>query len=596
MSDDDSLFRKRHTAAHVTAEAVQQLMPEARFGIGPPIDDGFYYDFDLPRTLTEDDLVEIERRAKALLRENLALERRELSLEQARAQFASQAYKLEIVDDLVAAANASGEELQLSTYRQGDFEDLCRGPHVASTGEIDADAFKLMSVAGAYWRGDASRPMLQRIYGTVWDTQDDLEAYLERLEQARRRDHRTLGKTGDLFSFSPDVGPGLVLWHPKGATVRYLAERFSQEAHMLNDYEWVYTPHIGKAALWETSGHLDFFRDAMFPPLTIDGDEYYLKPMSCPFHIQIFKSHPRSYRELPKRFAEYATVYRYELSGVLHGLTRARGFTQDDAHTFCAPEQAYDEVIHALRFSVFILRTFGFTEMHAYVATRPEGKAAGSEEDWDHAVETLRRAATDEGLPFDVDEGGGAFYGPKIDLKVSDALGREWQLSTVQFDFNLPERFDMTYTGSDGKPHRPTMIHRALFGSSERFMGVLLEHYGGAFPVWLAPVQVVLVPISKDQAEYSAAVADRLKASGYRVEVTDPAERMQNRIRVAVEQHVPYILVMGRREAEAGAVSVRGRDAGDLGSMSVEDLQQRLAEEIAVATPRRVVDEPISGA
>ena len=585
------LFARRHTAAHVVAQAVTELFPGAKLGIGPPIDDGFYYDFDLPRPLSEGDLDQIERRAKEILREDLPLEKREVTLEEARSLFADQPYKLELIDDLVRAAEERREPLALSTYRQDGFEDLCRGPHVPSTGLIEPGALKLTSVAGAYWRGDSERPMLQRVYGTLWETVAELEDYLQRLEESRQRDHRTIGRSGDFFSISPDVGPGLVLWHPKGAMVRYLAERFSQEAHLLNDYEWVVSPHIGKSTLWETSGHLDFFADSMFPPLTVDEDKYYLKPMSCPFHIEIFKSRPRSYRELPNRFAEFATVYRFELSGVLHGLTRVRGFTQDDAHTFCTDEQAFDEVVHALRFSLYILRTFGLEDIRAYVATRPEGKAAGTEEDWEYATSVLRRAVESEGVPFEIDEGGGAFYGPKIDLKVSDVLGREWQLSTVQFDFNLPARFELTYTGSDGEEHRPQMIHRALFGSAERFMGLLLEHYAGAFPTWLAPTQVALVPISNDQIDYARDVAQQLGSAGYRVTGTDPGERMQNRIRRAEEERVPYILVMGRREVEAGTVSVRARSEGDLGPMTLAELRQRLDDEMTIAVPRRVVDE-----
>src|SRR5256714_10618035 len=530
--------RMRHSAAHVMAEAVQEIFPDARFGIGPAIEDGFYYDFDLPRALTPDDLPDIEQRMARIIAGKYPFVHdrwpREKALEYFRNK--AQTYKVEIIENL--------PDKEVGIYQQHNFLDLCRGQHVEHTGQIGP--FKLMRVAGAYWRGDEHRPMVQRIYGTAWFTQEELDHYLWQLEEAKKRDHRTLGKALDLYSTSEAVGPGLILWHPRGATVRFLAERFSQEAHLSNGYEWVYTPHIGRAGLWETSGHLTFYRDSMYSPMDIEGEDYYVKPMNCPFHIEIFKSRPRSYRELPKRYAEYGSVYRYERSGVLHGLTRVRGLTQDDAHTFCRPDQIEDEVGHALRFSLYILRTFGLEHFKGYISTRPE-KSVGSLEDWERAITTLKGVAQRVGLSYDIDEGGGAFYGPKIDLKVVDLLGREWQLSTIQFDFNLPERFGLEYMGEDGQTHRPYMVHRALFGSAERFVGMLIEHYAGAFPLWLAPEQVVLVPIADRHQSYAQEVAQHLRRAGMRILVDEGNDRMQAKIRHAELQKIPYVLVVGKK-------------------------------------------------
>ena len=554
--------RMRHSAAYVMAQAVQEMFPEAKLGIGPAIEDGFYYDFELPRSLTPDDLPAIEQRMARIIAGHYSFIRERWPRERALEYFRDkgQTYKVEIIENLPDA--------EVGVYQQGTFLNLCRGPLVEQTGQIGP--FKLTRVAGAYWRGDEHRPMLQRIYGTAWSTQEELDQYLLRLEEAHKRDHRTLGKSLDLFSMSEAVGPGLILWHPHGGMVRFLAERFSQEAHLLNGYEWVYTPHIGRAGLWETSGHLDFYRDSMYPPMDIEGEDYYVKPMNCPFHIQIFKHQPRSYKELPKRYAEFGTVYRYERSGVLQGLTRVRGFTQDDAHIFCRPDQVEDEVRSALQFSLYILRTFGFEQFKGYIATRPVEKFVGSPEDWDRAIAMLKQVAECVGVPYEIDEGGGAFYGPKIDLRVVDILGREWQLSTIQFDFNLPERFGLEYIGGDGQPHRPLMVHRALFGSAERFFGLLIEHYAGAFPLWLAPVQAIIVPIADRHTRYANAVAQRLKAEGMRITVDDGGDRMQAKIRNAEMQKIPYVLVVGDKEEQAKAVAVRGRNEGDIGPMALE--------------------------
>jgi len=573
---ESELFRIRHSAAHVMAQAVLEKFPDAQITIGPPIEEGFYYDFELPRPLTPEDLSGIEARMQEIVKGKHVFQRTEVTPDQARELFAQQKYKLELIDDILKRGTdeygeklAAGQQPVLTTYQHDTFVDLCRGPHVRDTGQIKPDAIKLLRVSGSYWRGDAKGPPLQRIYGTAWRSGQELADYLHRVEEAKKRDHRVLGKALDLFSVSDDVGPGLILWHPKGAMVRYLAERFAQEAHLLNGYEWVYTPHIGRAKLWQTSGHLDFYKESMFREMNIDDEHFYLKPMNCPFHIQIYKSHLRSYRELPKRFAEFGTVYRYELSGVLHGLTRVRGFTQDDSHIFCTPEQVEEEIAKVLKFSLYVLRTFGLTDMKAYISTRPEGKAIGKVEDWDRATSALRNAVKGESVSYDVDEGGGAFYGPKIDLKAKDALGREWQLSTVQFDFNLPERFGLEYIGADNQPHRLVMVHRALFGSCERFLGLLIEHYAGAFPVWLAPLQAQIIPIAERHREYAHLVLAQLKEARIRAAVDDSSERMNAKIRNAQLQKIPYALVVGDKEAAAGAVAVRGREQGDLGAQPV---------------------------
>ncbi|HKY54311.1 MAG TPA: threonine--tRNA ligase, partial [Anaerolineales bacterium] len=454
------------------------------------------------------------------------------------------------------------------------------GPHVENTREIKPGAFQLTSIAGAYWRGDEKNKMLQRIYGTAWETADALQGYLWKLEEAKKRDHRKLGKELDLFSVSNNVGPGLILWHPKGAMMRILIEEFSLKAHLENGYEWVFSPHIGRSHLWETSGHLDFYKESMYSPMNIEGENYYAKPMNCPFHVQIFKSHLRSYRDLPKRYAENGTVYRYERSGTLHGLTRVRGFTQDDAHIFCRPDQVEEEISKALEFSLYVLRSLGLQDFKAYLSTRPD-KYVGDLANWDAATEALRRAIEAHHLSYEIDEGGGAFYGPKIDLKVMDALGREWQLSTIQFDFNLPERFGLEYIGEDGRPHRPYMVHRALLGSMERFFGVLIEHFAGAFPLWLSPVQAIVIPIADRHLEYAKDVAQKLRVEGIRVELDERPERMNAKIRDAQKQKVPYMLVIGDNEMKAEQVSLRVRDGSQQNNIPLSEFTSRAKDRIA---------------
>ena len=575
MSKEERLDRFRHSAAHVMAEAVVEMFPDARVGIGPPIDTGFYYDFELPRTLTLDDLPEIEERMRKRIASDVAFEQSLISKDEARELFKDQPYKLELIDEIT--------DEKVGLYKQGEFGDLCQGPHVERTGQVPA--FKLMSVAGAYWRGSEKNPMLQRIYGALFDTQEELDAHLEAIEEAAKRDHRRLGRELDLFSFHEEYGAGLVYWHPKGGRVRTIIEDFWRESHFAAGYDLVYTPHIGKSTLWEKSGHLDFYAENMYSPMDIDGQDYYAKPMNCPFHIQIYNTGLRSYRELPIRMGELGTVYRYERSGVLHGLMRVRGFTQDDAHIFCRPDQVKAEIERCVDFTKFFLGAFGFDKFHVYLSTRDEqGKYAGSLEDWEMATNTLREVIESHDLPYDVDEGGAVFYGPKIDIKMIDALGREWQTTTIQFDFNLPERFDVNYVAEDGAQHRPFMVHRALLGSIERFFGVLLEHYGGAFPMWLAPVQAVLIPIADRHVPYADEVADSLRAAGLRVEVDSRGERMQAKIRDAQLQKTPYMLVVGDREAEAGAAAVRLRSGEDLKALPVAEIIERMLGEAAVPT------------
>ena len=570
-SMDALRHRMRHSAAHVMADAVLRIFPEAKMGIGPPTQDGFYYDFDVSRPFTPEDLEEIE----TLMRETISAQqpfvREEVSRGEAEELFSDQPYKLEIISDLP-------DETTLSIYRHGEFIDLCQGPHVDGTADIQA--VKLLNIAGAYWRGDEHRPMLQRIYGTAWESQDALDDYLNRLEEAERRDHRTLGRQLGLYSIHEEIGPGLIVWHPKGGVVRSLVEDYWRDIHYRHDYSIVYSPHIGRAQLWQTSGHLAHYRDSMYAPLEVDEQEYFLKPMNCPFHIMVYRSALRSYRELPMRIAELGTVYRYERSGVLHGLMRVRGFTQDDAHIFCLPEQVEEEVGGVLDLTFELLDAFGFSEYSIFLSTRPDSYA-GEPEMWDHATESLRRALEQRSLAYDIDEGGGAFYGPKVDIKIQDALGREWQCTTVQFDFNLPERFDLTFMDAEGGRSRPYMVHRAILGSLERFLGVLIEHYAGAFPLWLAPTQATVIPIADRHLEYAESVKTRLESRGFRAEVDGRSERMNLKIRNAQLQKVPYMLVVGDREQEDGAVAVRTREGGNLGALPLDDLLARLAEEEA---------------
>ncbi len=563
LSREERLYRIRHSTAHVMAEAVLREFPGAKIAIGPPIENGFYYDFDLPRPLTPADLEQIESHMRDIVNEKHAFEKTVITREEARARFSDQPYKLELLD-------AIPEDEEVSLYTVDSFVDLCRGPHVENTKEIHAKAFKLLNIAGAYWRGDEKRPMLQRIYGTAWENPKELRAHLDHLAEVEKRDHRKLGRELDLYSTHEEAGSGLIYWHPKGARIRLAIEEYWRKQHALGGYEILYTPHVGKSWLWETSGHLDFYSEGMYPSMEMDNAEYYAKPMNCPFHILIYKTSMRSYRELPLRWAELGTVYRYERSGVLHGLLRVRGFTQDDAHIFCAPSQVEDEIRTVLKFSLDMLGAFGFTDIKAYLATRPE-KSVGEEQDWNTAIESLRKAVDAAGLEYEVDEGGGAFYGPKIDLKLKDAIGREWQMSTVQFDFNLPERFDMTFVDSDGKEKRPFMVHRALLGSLERFFGVLIEHYGGAFPVWLAPVQAVVIPVAPAFDEYARAVRNTLAEAGIRVDADLRDARMNAKIRDGQQQKVPYMLVVGGREEEEQAVSVRMRTGEKQDGMRLGD-------------------------
>jgi len=592
-SSPEGLSILRHSAAHLMAAAVEALFPGSKFAIGPAIQDGFYYDIESPRVLTPEDLPAIETKMRELSERRLPFTRFEVPLEEAiaKANALNQPYKVEILEairDRETARAGAGELAELegevdraaervSFYTTGHFVDLCRGPHVLDTSVIRA--FKLTHLAGAYWRGDERRPMLTRIYGVAFPTQEALEQHLFLLEEAKRRDHRRLGRELDLFSVDDEVGGGLVLWHPKGALVRTLIEDLWRREHLKNGYDIVYTPHVGRAKLWETSGHLDFYQEYMYAKMEMEGNDYYVKPMNCPFHIKIFQSKVRSYRDLPMRYAELGTVYRFERAGVLHGLLRVRGFTQDDAHIFCTPEQMVDEVARAVDFSVLFLRTFGFDSYEAYIATRPE-KAIGELGVWNEATEALRRAADRAGLQYQIDEAGGAFYGPKIDLRVKDALGRSWQCTTVQFDFNLPERFNITYVGEDNRPHRPFMVHRALLGSLERFFGVLIEHHAGAFPTWLAPLQARVVPVADRFQPYAHQVADRLRAAGVRAEVDLRNEKVGYKVRDAEVQKIPYILVVGEKEAKIGTVSVRKHGGQDLGVMPIDEFLATIREEL----------------
>lgn len=575
----DQLYRIRHSAAHVLAEAVLEAFPDAKLAIGPPIEHGFYYDFDLPRPLTTEDMGRIEERMRAIIDAGGApFTQRSVSREEAKALFANQPYKLELIDALP-------EESDITTYTQNNFTDLCRGPHVNQVGDISSDAVKLLSIAGAYWRGNERNPMLQRIYGTAWRTAKELAAHLRLVAEIATRDHRKLGKELDLFSTHESGGAGLIYWHPKGGRIRMAIEDYWRTAHLAGGYEIVYTPHVGKRQLWEQSGHLDFYREHMFPAMELDNSDYYVKPMNCPFHIMIYKTTQRSFRDLPLRWAELGTVYRYERSGVLHGLLRVRGFTQDDAHIFCTPQQVEAEVVSVLEFSLQVWRDFGFDDVQAYVATEPQ-KSVGDAAHWRAAEQALSGALQTMGIEYVVDEGGGAFYGPKIDLKVQDALGREWQMTTVQFDFNLPERFDMKFTGSDGKEQRPYMIHRALLGSLERFFAVLIEHYGGRFPLWLAPYQVQILPVSPAFDDYASSVRTRWQRQGLRPSVDVRNERLSAKIRYAHAQKFPYIAIVGGREQETQSVTLRRFGKKEQHTHTLDQAHALFQEEIAAKTSR----------
>ncbi|MDT4762675.1 threonine--tRNA ligase [Sphaerochaeta sp. PS] len=569
----EKLSRIRHSMSHVMAEAVLEMFPSAQIAIGPSIENGFYYDFDLPRQLVADDLEEISERMRAIIAENKPFVRTAVSREEARKVFASQTYKLELLD-------AIPEDEEVSLYSVGGFTDLCRGPHVESSKELKGDAFKLMSIAGAYWRGKETNPMLTRIYGTAWANAKDLRLYLQHLEDVEKRDHRKIGKDLDLFSLHEEAGPGLVYWHPMGARIRQAIENFWREEHYANGYEMVYTPHIGKSWLWETSGHLGFYKEGMYPPMEMDKSDYYVKPMNCPFHIMIYNNSKHSYRDLPFRWAELGTVYRYEKAGAMHGLMRVRGFTQDDAHLFVTPDQMQDEILEVLRFSLHMLHSFGFKDINAYLSTMPE-KAVGDPLRWADATEALRKAIVAEGLSYEIDEGGGAFYGPKIDLKVKDAIGREWQLSTVQFDFNEPERFNMTFVDRDGVEKRPYMIHRALLGSLERFFGVLIEHYAGAFPPWLSPEQIKVIPVGENFYDYAKGLEKRLRSEGFRASVDLGDDRMNAKIRNAQQLKIPYMVIVGEREAEGDLISVRYRNGKQENGLAYSDFVSLVKAKIA---------------
>ncbi len=580
----------RHSAAHVMAQAVLDLFPGAKFAIGPAIDDGFYYDFELPdgRHFSDDDLERIEERMREIVAEGQPFVREELSREAGLELFAQQPYKTEIIEHVDPSEVPA--EGAVSVYRnprdgRDAFVDLCRGPHVPTTAALSA--FKLTKVAGAYWRGDEHRPMLQRIYGTAWESKRALEDHLHHLEEAEARDHRRLAADLDLLSFPSELGAGLALWHPKGAAVRRVMEDFSRAEHERGGYELVFTPHVAKSELWERSGHLDFYAESMYPPMELDeGHAYYPKPMNCPFHVLIYRGHMRSYRELPLRLFELGTVYRYERSGVLHGLMRIRGFTQDDSHIFATRDQIVPELASLIDFVLSVLRAFGFEEFEAEISTRPEGKSVGADDDWELATRALFEALDGSGLAYSVAEGEGAFYGPKIDIHLTDAIGRRWQLSTLQVDFQLPQRFELEYVGADNERHRPIMIHRALFGSIERFFGILLEHHAGAFPTWLAPVQCAVLPVAERHEDHAGEVARRLRDEGIRVETWDAGhDTLGARVRRGKVEKIPYVLVVGDADVESGTVGVnaRGSDAAER-DVPLDELVERLRDEVAART------------
>jgi threonyl-tRNA synthetase len=565
----------RHSVSHVMAEAVTRLFPGTKVAIGPSIENGFYYDFQFPAgeggkaPINAEDLPAVEAEMKKIIESRQDFARVDVSRDEALERFAGEPFKIELISEL-----PPNEPITIYENRDADgkalWADLCRGPHVQNTREIHSGAFKLMSIAGAYWRGDENRPMLTRIYGTAWENPKDLKAHLSFLEEVEKRDHRRLGKELDLYSVHEEAGAGLVYWHPNGGRMRVAIEDFWRQEHYRNGYEILYTPHIGKSWLWETSGHLGFYKGNMYSPMQIDKQDYYIKPMNCPFHIMIYNNSGRSYRDLPLRWAELGTVYRYERSGVLHGLLRVRGFTQDDAHIICTPEQMESEILEVLRFSLRIWKVFGFKDIKAYLATKP-AESVGEQSRWDAALESLRKAVDAEGLAYEIDEGGGAFYGPKIDLKIKDALGREWQMTTIQFDFNEPERFDMTFVDADGKQKRPYMIHRALLGSLERFFGVLIEHFGGAFPAWIAPEQVAVIPVAENFNGYAQKVTAELKARDLRVSAELDDGRLNAKIRNCQNRKIPYMLVTGEREANEGTVSIRLRDGRQLPAMKIDE-------------------------
>lgn len=577
--DPKALEILRHSASHVMAEAVLQLFPDAVLGIGPSTSEGFYYDFQLPRPLLPEDLVQIEKNMKKLVSSNMKFERSEMPIQEAIRHFEKKGeiFKVELIQDLAA----QGENI-ISIYQSGKFEDLCRGPHLRHTGQVKA--FKLLSTAAAYWRGNEKNPVLQRLYGTAFWTPEELDEYLENLERIKQRDHRRLSKELDLYSVHDDVGAGLVFWHPKLAMVRHLVEEFWRDEHLKRGYGFVYTPHIAQEVVYKTSGHLENYAENMYSPLLIDEKPYYLKPMNCPGHIKIYQTRRRSYRDLPIRYCELGTVYRYERSGTLHGMLRVRGFTQDDAHVFCTPDQIADEVYGIIDLVDTLMTAFGYTYT-IFLATRPE-KALGSEEEWNVATDALRNALERWGKPYELDEGGGVFYAPKIDVKLQDALGREWQGPTIQVDLNLPKRFNVTYIGPDNREHEAIMIHRAVLGSMERFIGGLIEHVGGAFPMWLAPVQIKILPITDQQLDYAHKIKNNLIKEGFRVELDSRNEKIGYKIREAQEMKIPWMLVLGAREEESETLSVRHRKTGDMGSMEIDSFVRQCRDSVI----RKIMD------
>jgi threonyl-tRNA synthetase len=568
----------RHSCAHLMAQAVQELFPGTQVTIGPVIEDGFFYDFSRKDAFVPEDLEKIEKRMKELAATDTPIVRSEISREEAIKKFSEmgETFKVEIIESI-------GPDEPITLYSQGDWGDLCGGPHVESTKKIKV--FKLLHTSSAYWRGDERNPVLQRIYGTAWNTEKELRLYLKRLEEAKKRDHRKLGKELDLFSVSDDIGPGLILWHPKGARIRHLMEEFWKKEHFKHGYEMVISPHAAKIDLWKTSGHTEFYKDNMFSNMDVEGREYVMKPMNCPFHIQIYKTKLRSYRDLPVRFGELGTVYRYERSGVLHGLLRVRGFTQDDAHLFCRPSQIEQEITKVLDLIIFILQSFGFHEYKIYLSTRPE-KYVGSDEGWESATKALETALNNKSLDFELDPGEGVFYGPKIDIKIKDSLNRYWQVSTVQVDFNLPEKFNISYVEEDGQRRQPIMLHRALMGSLERFFGCLIEHYAGAFPLWLAPIQVILLPITDKHAGYAEIIAQQIEESGIRVEKDLRNEKIGFKIREAQIQKIPYMIVLGDKEVESSTLGVRRRRSKETRNL---DLKTFL-DEVNEAVEKRSID------
>jgi len=570
---DEKILKIRHSLSHVMALAVKRLYKDVKVAIGPAIDNGFYYDFEFKTPIKEDDLPKIEDEIRKIINENQDFIREEWDKNKAREYFTNlgENFKVELIDGLT--------DDTVWIYKNGEFVDLCKGPHVSNTKELRSVGFKLSSIAGAYWRGSEKNPMLTRIYAYAFETKKELNDYIRFLQEAAKRDHRVLAKQLDLYSINENVGPGLVLWHPNGAMIRYEIENFWRERHLKNGYQFVNTPHIGRENLWMTSGHLGFYKDSMYSPMKIDEINYYAKPMNCPFHIEIYKSKTRSYRDLPLRWAELGTVYRFEKAGVLHGLTRVRGFTQDDAHLFCTQEQMESEVLKVLNFSLKIWDDFGFKDIKAYISTKP-ADSIGSEEMWRKAEKSLVAAVEKENLKYEVDEGGGAFYGPKIDLKIKDALGREWQTTTIQFDFNEPERFEMEYSGADGKLHRPYMIHRALLGSLERFFGILIEHYAGAFPSWLSPVQVYVMDITTNEEAYTKAFYERLVQEGIRAKIDLSTEPISGKIKSATTIKPPYIVIIGKKEVEKNVISLKIRGNKNVNDVNPDDFISKIKNEI----------------